>query len=106
MNGDLEGRVAIVTGASHGIGRAIALRFAAEAAKVVLAARKEKDLEVLAEEITDSGGAALAVACHMGKQDDVAHLVASTQEKWQRIDIVVKQRRDVSNLRTFYRNHA
>jgi dehydrogenase/reductase SDR family protein 4 len=89
MSGDLEGRVAIVTGASHGIGRAIALKFAAEASKVVLAARKEKDLEVLAGEIADSGGAALAVACHMGKQDDIARLVAITREKWQRIDIVV-----------------
>jgi dehydrogenase/reductase SDR family member 4 len=89
MNRDLEGQVAIVTGASHGIGRAIALKFAAEAAKVVLAARKEKDLEALAGEIVDSGGAALAVACHMGKQDDVVRLVASARKKWQRIDIVV-----------------
>jgi dehydrogenase/reductase SDR family protein 4 len=89
MSRELEGQVAIVTGASHGIGRAIALKFAAEAAKVVLAARKEKDLEALAGEIVNSGGAALAVACHMGKQEDVVRLVASAREKWQRIDIVV-----------------
>ncbi|HVB81219.1 MAG TPA: glucose 1-dehydrogenase [Candidatus Binataceae bacterium] len=89
MSGDLEGQVAIVTGASHGIGRAIALKFAAAAAKVVLAARRETDLQVLAAEIADCGGTALAVGCHMGKQDDVARLVASAREKWQRIDIVV-----------------
>ncbi len=89
MSKDLEGQVAIVTGASHGIGRAIALSFAAAGAKVALAARREKDLEAAARELSSAGGAALVVPCHMGKQDDVVRLVAAVRAQWGRIDIVV-----------------
>ena len=59
----LDGQVAVVTGASKGIGRAISLAFAEAGAKVILAARTLADLELLANEIRARGGDATAVAC-------------------------------------------
>jgi dehydrogenase/reductase SDR family member 4 len=89
MDRDLEGRIAIVTGASHGIGRAIALGLAAAGARTALAARKEEDLEAVALEISDGGGEAIAVPCHMGKEEDIRRLVAVARARFGKIDIVV-----------------
>ena len=63
-------KVAFVTGASRGIGRAIARAAATAGAQVVLASRKQEDLDRVAEEIRGEGGTALAVACHTGKGED------------------------------------
>lgn len=85
----LEGRVAIVTGASRGIGEAIAVRLAEAGAAVALAARKPEGLEAVARRIGAAGGRALAVPAHMGKRADVEALVAKTVEAFGKIDVLV-----------------
>ena len=72
----LDDKVALVTGASRGIGRAIALRLARAGAKVVVSSRKLDGVQAVADEITAAGGEALAVQAHVGKSDDVTALVA------------------------------
>jgi len=85
----LQGKVAIVTGASQGIGEAIALAFAQAGARVVVSSRKLESVTRVAQEIESTGSAALAVQAHMGYPDQVKSLVAQTLEKWGRVDIVV-----------------
>ena len=88
--GDLEGRVAIVTGASRGIGSAIADALADRGATVVLASRKLPDLESEAERINRAHpGKAIAVAAHTGRPEDLERLVDATLERFGRLDILV-----------------
>lgn len=86
---DLAGRVAIVTGASKGIGRAIAERLAQHGAKVVVSSRKLEACEVVVAGIRDRGGEAIAIECHIGRKPDLLALVNAAQEAWGRIDILV-----------------
>lgn len=83
----LEGKVAIVTGASSGIGRAAALLFAAEGARLVLAARGSGALEALAEEIRRSGGQAIAMAGDVREEAFAQALVQEAGRTWGRLDI-------------------
>src|SRR4051812_4004827 len=83
---NLEGKVAIITGASRGIGEAIARTYAAAGAKVVLAARKLEGLQAVADSI---GASALAVAAHTGKEADCKKLVAAAIEKFGKVDVLV-----------------
>ncbi len=85
----LDGKVAIVTGASRGIGRAIASGFAQAGAKVVLSSRKQPALEQVAQEINTGGGDAYPVSAHAGKTDDLKILVKKTVEHYGRIDILI-----------------
>ncbi len=85
----LDGQVAIVTGASRGIGRAIATALAAEGAHVVVAARTKPELEYLAKEIHTAGGSAIAVAVDLTNDDHVWTLVDVTVKRYGRIDILV-----------------
>jgi NAD(P)-dependent dehydrogenase (short-subunit alcohol dehydrogenase family) len=85
----LDGKVAIVTGASRGIGRAIALRFAQAGAKIVVSSRKLENLQAVAQEIRAAGGQALAVQAHVGRSDEILALVAETIDAFDRIDIAV-----------------
>lgn len=89
MNIDLTGKVAIVTGASRGIGEAIARAFAAAGASVLLCSRKIEGVEAIASSIRDSGGDAVAVDCHTGHREQVQALVERAIETWGRLDIVV-----------------
>jgi NAD(P)-dependent dehydrogenase (short-subunit alcohol dehydrogenase family) len=85
----LEGKVAVVIGASRGIGRAIALRFAQAGAKVVVSSRKLEGVQAVADEIKAAGGEALALRAHVGRSDDVAALVTQTVETFGRLDVAV-----------------
>lgn len=86
---DLTDRVAIVTGGSRGIGRAVALGFAALGARVVIASRKAEVCDHVVAEVAAAGGEALAVPTHVGDPASLAHLVATTVEVFGAVDIVV-----------------
>jgi NAD(P)-dependent dehydrogenase (short-subunit alcohol dehydrogenase family) len=86
---DLSGKVAIVTGASRGIGQAIALAYAEAGASVVLASRKQAGLDAVAQAIQAAGGEALAVAAHTGSADAVEQLVARAVDAYGGVDILV-----------------
>lgn len=85
----LKGKVAVVTGASRGFGRAIALGLADAGADVVLAARTESSLKEAAAEIEAMGRRALAVPADMGSKESVSNLAAKTIEVFGKVDILV-----------------
>ena len=86
---DLTGKVALITGSSRGIGRAIAMQLALHGARVVISSRQGESCEAVAAEIAATGGLAMARACHVGHKEELQALVAATLERWSRIDIVV-----------------
>ncbi len=85
----LAGKVAVVTGASRGIGEAIARGLSESGATVVLASRRQADLDAIAQTITEAGGKALAVACHTGKPEDIAQLFDRVLAEYGRVDVLV-----------------
>jgi len=85
----LEGKVALITGASQGLGRALALAFAREGARVVVNARSEESVRPIAGEVEEAGGEGLAVAADVSKDSDVKRLVDETVERFGRIDVLV-----------------
>ena len=85
----LEGKIALITGASRGIGKAVALAFADAGAHVAIASRKLEDLEKVAGEIEAMGRKALCVPTHTRKIDDLKNLVDKAMEVYARIDILV-----------------
>jgi len=87
--GSLPGRITLVTGAGKGIGRATALRFAAEGATVVLVARTAADLETAAAELQATGGDALTCAGDVTDEAFVEHLFAQVRERFGRLDVLV-----------------
>lgn len=86
---DLTGKVAIVTGGGRGIGRAIALGYAAAGASVGVVARTAEQVEAVSAEIEASGGAALAVALDVAAPGGAAEMVDRTVERFGRVDLVV-----------------
>ncbi len=86
---DLTGKVAIVTGSSKGIGKAIAKAFAQQGAHVVISSRKQEAVDAVVEEFTAEGLSVIGVPCHVGEEAQIANLVAQTIAKWDRLDIVV-----------------
>lgn len=87
----MENKVAVVTGSSKGIGKAIALELTREGCRVVLAARGEKDLDEAAEEVrrAGDGGAVLAVAADVTRADEVERLVDASVARFGTVDILV-----------------
>ncbi|HXM76022.1 MAG TPA: SDR family NAD(P)-dependent oxidoreductase, partial [Thermoanaerobaculia bacterium] len=85
----LGGKVAFVTGASRGIGAAIARRFSAEGAKVALAARDLASCEKIASEIRAAGGEAVGIECDVTMPVSISNAVAAAVAKWARIDVLV-----------------
>jgi NAD(P)-dependent dehydrogenase (short-subunit alcohol dehydrogenase family) len=87
---DLTGKVAVVTGGSRGIGRAIAGVLAEAGAAVVIASRKIDSCEAAAAEIrSESGGTAVAIACHVGRWADCDRLIDETLARFGRLDVLV-----------------
>jgi dehydrogenase/reductase SDR family member 4 len=84
--GDLSGKVAIVTGASRGIGRAIAEIFSREGSRVVICGRKQETLDEVAREI---GSNVKAIACHVGRGEQIENMIATTAREFGPVDILV-----------------
>lgn len=88
---DLSGKIAVITGSSRGIGRAIAERMAEAGANVVVSSRKAGPCEEVAQAINKARGAerAIAIPSSISAKDDLTRLVADTRAKWGKIDILV-----------------
>jgi NAD(P)-dependent dehydrogenase (short-subunit alcohol dehydrogenase family) len=86
---DLTGKVALVTGGSRGLGRAMALAFARAGADVVIASRKREACEAAAAEITALGGRALPYACHVGQWEQLDGLVEAAYRHFGKVDVLV-----------------
>jgi len=89
MRKRLAGKVAIVTGASRGIGKAISIALAQEGATVVLAARSIRKLQQTAGQVTKAGGRAEIVVAELAEEESIKDLVGVTSEKFGRLDILV-----------------
>ena len=90
----LEGKVAIVTGGGRGIGRAIARRFAAEGAAVLVAARTESEVRTVVAEIEQSGGRAAFVTGDVSQEADCAHIVAAAEAQLGGVSVLVNNAGD------------
>ena len=86
---DMTGKVALITGSTKGIGRAIAEEMARLGAKVVISSRKAEACEQVASELKAQGYEAIAIPCHVGKKDQLQNLVDKTNEAWGTIDVLV-----------------
>ena len=86
---DLTGKVAVITGSSKGIGRAIAERLAEHGAKVVISSRKREACDVVANGIKAKGGTATVIPCHISRKEELQALVDDTNKLWGKIDILV-----------------
>ncbi len=95
----LEGKVALITGASRGLGRAMAIAFAREGAALALCARGEKALEQVAAEVSALGAPVLAVPADVRSTRDLERLVALTLDRYQRVDILVNNASESSGRR-------
>jgi dehydrogenase/reductase SDR family protein 4 len=89
MTGVLQNKVAIVTGASRGIGKAIALAFAREGADVAICGRKQDTLQQAAACGEHLPGRIVPVVCHVGRMDDIRNLVESVHHEFGKVDILV-----------------
>jgi NAD(P)-dependent dehydrogenase (short-subunit alcohol dehydrogenase family) len=86
---DLSGQIALVTGASRGIGESIARLLAGYGAHVIVSSRKLDGCEVVAKSICDAGGSAQAIACHIGELEQINSLFSAIRKSHGRLDILV-----------------
>jgi len=86
---DLTEKVAVITGSTKGIGKAIAQQMAAHGAKVVITSRKADSCNAVAQEIKDSGGEAIAIPCNISHKEQLKTLIAETHNTYGHIDILV-----------------
>jgi NAD(P)-dependent dehydrogenase (short-subunit alcohol dehydrogenase family) len=85
----LEGKVALITGASQGLGKALALAYAQEGASIVINSRREESIRPVAEEVESSGAEVMALAADVSRSTDVEKLVDAAGERFGRIDVLV-----------------
>jgi NAD(P)-dependent dehydrogenase (short-subunit alcohol dehydrogenase family) len=86
---DLSGKIAVITGSTKGIGRAIAKQMAARGAKVVISSRDKDRCADTAAEINDDGGTAIGIPCNIGYKEQLQALVDGTLKEWGQIDVLV-----------------
>jgi len=86
---DLSGKIAIVTGASRGIGAEIARLLAAHGAHTIVSSRKQADCQVVVDEIVAASGSATAVACHIGELEQIEALFAHVERQHGRLDVLI-----------------
>ncbi|MDE3735978.1 MULTISPECIES: SDR family oxidoreductase [Pseudomonas] len=86
---DLDGKIAFVSGASRGIGEAIAKLLAQQGAHVIVSSRKIEGCQAVADAIIAEGGQATAIACHIGEMEQIQSVFAEIREKFGRLDILV-----------------
>jgi len=86
---DLSGKVALITGASRGIGEATARLLAEQGAHVVISSRKQEDLDRVAASIEASGGKCTAIAAHQGESAALKHLMTEIEQRFGKLDILV-----------------
>ncbi|HAB63814.1 MAG TPA: short-chain dehydrogenase, partial [Pseudomonas sp.] len=86
---DLDGKIAFVSGASRGIGEAIAKLLAQQGAHVIVSSRKIDGCQAVADAINADGGKATAVACHIGELEQIQAVFAQIREQFGRLDILV-----------------
>jgi NADP-dependent 3-hydroxy acid dehydrogenase YdfG len=89
MSNNIEGKVVVITGASSGLGEAAARLLAAEGARVVLGARRSDRIQALAEQLTESGGSAIAVTVDVADRAQVKALVDTAVRTYGRIDVMI-----------------
>lgn len=87
--GKLENKTAIITGAASGMGKAMALLFASEGAKVVVADLKQEAIDEVVKEIHDAGGRAIGVICNVSNEEEIRQMIATTIQKYQTLDVLV-----------------
>lgn len=97
MAGELDGRIALVTGATSGIGRATAQRFAAEGARVALVGRDAETLNEVWRQIDEAGGSAVTVQADVMSEGEAAHIVEKTVETFGGLDVLVNAAGIISN---------
>jgi NAD(P)-dependent dehydrogenase (short-subunit alcohol dehydrogenase family) len=85
----LENKVALITGSSRGIGKAIAEAMARAGARVVISSRKAQACEQVAASVRDAGGEAIAIPCNVSDKEQLVSLVDATLNEWGRIDVLV-----------------
>ena len=98
MSKPFQDKIALVTGASKGIGAATALRLAADGAHVILTARDTKRLEAVEDEIFAAGGSATIAPMDLTDGDNIARLATAVEERWGRLDIMVLNAALLGNL--------
>jgi NAD(P)-dependent dehydrogenase (short-subunit alcohol dehydrogenase family) len=86
---DLTGKIALVSGASRGIGAAIAKLLAGQGAHTIVSSRRQADCEAVVDDIVTAGGSAAALACHIGELEQIEALFASIRQKHGRLDVLV-----------------
>lgn len=86
---DVDGKIAFVSGASRGIGEAIAHLLAQQGAEVIVASRKLDDCQTVADAIVAKGGKAVAMACHIGEMEQIQAVFAEIRQRYGRLDILV-----------------
>jgi NAD(P)-dependent dehydrogenase (short-subunit alcohol dehydrogenase family) len=96
--GQLEGKVTIVTGAGRGIGRAIALLFAREGAKVAVVSRTPSSVDSVVEEIAQKRGTAVGLHCDVSRRDQVRQAVAQTVDQFGGVDVLVNNAHDTTSI--------